>query len=80
MIFLLTFIQDEAFELGTQWAKLYEHDSPSQKLILELMDTCFLVNVVHNDFLDSEAIFKPFFKAGAEYKALKSKTTAVNGH
>jgi methylenetetrahydrofolate reductase (NADPH) len=44
------------------------------------MDTSFLVNVVHNDFHDSEAIFKPFYKAGAEYLASKSKTTAVNGH
>ncbi len=33
------------------------------------MDTCFLVNVVHNDFHDPDAIFKPFFRAGAEYKA-----------
>ena len=42
------------------------------------MDTFFLVNVVHNDFHDSEAIFKPFLKAGAEFLA-KSKT-AINGH
>jgi len=72
--------KDEAFELGAQWAKLYEHDSPSQKLISGFMNTSFLVNVVHNDFHDADAIFRPFFKAGAEYQASKSKTTAVNGH
>jgi len=44
------------------------------------MDTCFLVNVVHNDFKDPEGIFKPFYQAGAEYVAAKSKSTAVNGH
>jgi methylenetetrahydrofolate reductase (NADPH) len=44
------------------------------------MEDCFLVNVVHNDFHDSEAIFKPFFKAGAEYAAAKTNSTAVNGH
>jgi hypothetical protein len=27
------------------------------------------MNVVHNDFTDPEAIFKPFFKAGEEYAA-----------
>jgi methylenetetrahydrofolate reductase (NADPH) len=75
-----TSIKDEAFELGAQWAKLYEHNSPSQKLISEFMDTSFLVNVVHNDFHDADAIFRPFYKAGAEYLASKPKATAVNGH
>ena len=77
---LTQFLQDEAFELGTQWPKLYEHDSPSQKLISEFMETSFLVNVVHNDFHDADAIFRPFFKAGAEYSAVKSKSITVNGH
>ncbi|KAF9525328.1 methylenetetrahydrofolate reductase-domain-containing protein [Crepidotus variabilis] len=72
--------KDEAFELGTQWANLYEHNSPTQKLINEVMDTWFLVNVVHNDFHDRDAIFKPFFKAGAESKTLHSKPNGVNGH
>ncbi|KAH9479434.1 Methylenetetrahydrofolate reductase 1 [Psilocybe cubensis] len=72
--------KDEAFELGAQWAKLYEHDSPSNKLIADFMETSFLVNVVHNDFHDPDAIFRPFYKAGAEYLAQKSKSTAVNGH
>lgn len=47
------------------------------------MDTCYLVNVVHNDFHAPDAIFEPFFKAGAEYAA-QHKTEAaqpqVNGH
>lgn len=33
------------------------------------METSCLVNVVHNDFHDPEAIFEPFFKAGADYAA-----------
>jgi methylenetetrahydrofolate reductase (NADPH) len=53
-------------------------------VISELMDTCFLVNVVHNDFHDSEAIFEPFFKAGAEYAATQNKSGSAqpqtNGH
>ncbi|TFK75021.1 methylenetetrahydrofolate reduct [Pluteus cervinus] len=70
--------KDEAFELGQQWANLYEPDSPSRKLISDLMDACFLVNVVQNDFQDPEAIFAPFWKAGADYAA--SKPTSVNSH
>jgi methylenetetrahydrofolate reductase (NADPH) len=72
--------KDEAFELGQQWASLYEPDSPSRKLIWELMETSFLVNVVHNDFHQSEAIFEPFFKAGVEYIAKKGATPTIGGH
>jgi len=57
--------KDEAFELGCQWANLYEPTSPSRALIRNIMDTHFLVNVVHNDFKDPEAIFRPFFRIGA---------------
>ncbi|KAF9454259.1 methylenetetrahydrofolate reduct [Macrolepiota fuliginosa MF-IS2] len=70
--------KDEAFELGKQWAAMYEPNSVSHKLISGLMETSLLVNVVHNDFHDTEAIFKPFLKAGAEFRA-KSKPQ-VNGH
>ncbi|KAF9461211.1 methylenetetrahydrofolate reductase-domain-containing protein [Collybia nuda] len=72
--------KDEAFELGQQWAKLYDPESPSRKLISDLMENSLLVNVVHNDFHDSTAIFEPFFKAGAEYIAIQSNTTPANGH
>lgn len=59
-------IQDEAFELGYRWASVYEVNSISRKLIQDMMDNFFLVNVVHNDFKDPQAIFHPFFKVGAE--------------
>ncbi|KAK7012232.1 methylenetetrahydrofolate reductase [Favolaschia claudopus] len=78
--------KDEAYELGQQWARLYDAGSPSRKVISELMETSFLVNVVHNDFHNPEAIFEPFFKAGAEYAAMDKKDSAqprvngVNGH
>ncbi|TRM65570.1 methylenetetrahydrofolate reductase-domain-containing protein [Schizophyllum amplum] len=61
--------KDEAYELGQQWAKVYGPDHPSYKLITELMDTWYLVNVVHNDFQDRNAIFQPFIKAGEEFAA-----------
>lgn len=55
--------QDEAFELGMQWSKLYDLHSPSQTLIADVMESWTLVNVVHNDFRDPEAIFAPFYRA-----------------
>ncbi|KAF8576478.1 methylenetetrahydrofolate reduct [Ramaria rubella] len=59
--------KDEAFELGYQWANVYDPTSPSRNLIRDMMDTFFLVNVVHNDFKDAQAIFQPFFKVGAAH-------------
>ncbi|EGN96732.1 hypothetical protein SERLA73DRAFT_161762 [Serpula lacrymans var. lacrymans S7.3] len=61
--------KDEAYELGVQWANFYDAGSPSHQLISEIMETSFLVNVVHNDFTLPNAIFEPFFKAGEEYAA-----------
>ena len=41
------------------------------------MDNAFLVNVVHNDFKDADAIFKPFIAAGESYKNKQSTTSEV---
>jgi methylenetetrahydrofolate reductase (NADPH) len=48
------------------------------------MDTYFLVNVVHNDFKDIEATFRPFFRVGEivaaeSHKQLKGIVNG-NGH
>ncbi|EIW79327.1 methylenetetrahydrofolate reduct [Coniophora puteana RWD-64-598 SS2] len=59
--------KDEAYELGMKWADIYQKDSQAHKTITGIMGTSYLVNVVHNDFKDPEAIFQPFFKAGEEY-------------
>ncbi|CCL98595.1 uncharacterized protein FIBRA_00597 [Fibroporia radiculosa] len=63
--------KDEAYELGRQWSKYYEPESQTRKLIDDIMETYYLVNVVHNDYKKPEAIFEPFFKAGAEFTALQ---------
>ena len=52
--------KDEAFELGYQWSDYYKQGSTSHDLIKQIMDTHFLVNVVHNDFKNGQDIFKPF--------------------
>jgi methylenetetrahydrofolate reductase (NADPH) len=70
---LLNFLlQDEAYELGQQWANLYDSHSPSHKLICDTFQRSLLVNVVHNDYKRADAIFEPFFKAAEEYAAKHS--------
>jgi methylenetetrahydrofolate reductase (NADPH) len=71
-------VQDEAYELGYQWAKVYDAGSPSRKFIVGMMNTALLVNIVHNDFHDQNKIFEPFFKLEEELGS--QAATAPNGH
>lgn len=52
--------KDEAFELWSQWGKLYDSGSDSEKLFANIRDNWFLVNVVDNDFTSSNKIFEIF--------------------
>ena len=54
--------KDEAYELGNQWSNIYKPNSESQNLIRDIMNSYFLVNVVHNDFKNGQDIFKPFLE------------------
>ncbi|KAG2042586.1 methylenetetrahydrofolate reductase-domain-containing protein [Suillus americanus] len=69
--------KDEAYELGVKWANVYEAETPSRKLMMGIFESSYLVNVVHNDFKDPQAIFGPFFKAGAEYTAQHTNGSAA---
>ncbi|KIX93554.1 uncharacterized protein Z520_10732 [Fonsecaea multimorphosa CBS 102226] len=60
--------KDEAFRLGQDWAKCYPAGSGSRKLIEKIMDECYLVNIVNNDFHQNKEIFKVF--EGLETKDL----------
>jgi len=55
--------KDEAYEIGRRWAAFYEPESPTRRLLEHVFDTYFLVNVVHNDFKQPNAIFEPFLAA-----------------
>ncbi|GAA93542.1 uncharacterized protein L969DRAFT_89200 [Mixia osmundae IAM 14324] len=69
--------KDEAFELGSQWAKLYPAESASRELISSFFDNCYLINIVDNDYRNSSktAIFR-FFD---EQKLSTSRTASTNG-
>jgi methylenetetrahydrofolate reductase (NADPH) len=68
--------KDEAYELGQQWASFYDEGSAAGEFIKSFFDTSLLVNVVHNDFRQPDAIFEPFTRAAADYAAQQS---AQNG-
>ncbi|KAL9137450.1 MAG: hypothetical protein Q9175_001339 [Cornicularia normoerica] len=68
--------KDEAYQLGTDWARCYPASSPSRQLIDSIMDTWYLINIVDNDFHQTHAIFSLF--EGLEVEDLDK--SSVNGH
>lgn len=52
--------KDEAFELWNEWARIYDRESDSAKLMLDIMNNWYLINIVHNDFQDENGIWRLF--------------------
>ncbi|TAQ83236.1 hypothetical protein B7494_g8438 [Chlorociboria aeruginascens] len=52
--------KDEAFRLGMDWAHCHSSLSPSRHLIQEMMESWYLVNIVHNDFHHTHGLFSLF--------------------
>jgi len=52
--------KDEAFRLGQDWSRCYASFTGSRKLIDTIMDECYLVNIVNNDFHQTMEIFNIF--------------------
>ncbi|KAJ3224928.1 hypothetical protein HK099_007648 [Clydaea vesicula] len=52
--------KDEAFQLWKQWGGIYPDDSPSSKIISEVYNNWYLMNVVDNNYKDKESIFEVF--------------------
>ena len=49
--------KDEAFSLWiNDWAHIYETESESYKLLNEIYDTYYLVNIVDNNFVDGDIL------------------------
>lgn len=53
--------RDEFYHLGQEWSKCYEENSESRRLIKDISENWYLVNIVHNDFRQDQGIF-PLFK------------------
>ncbi|CAO1631717.1 unnamed protein product [Sympodiomycopsis kandeliae] len=83
--------KDEAYEIGRNWARVYEDKSKSRRMLERIFGEedndedgaqsddesgWFLVNVVHNDYKKPDAIFKPFL-AAVEPETVASATAAL---
>ncbi|KAI9824117.1 MAG: hypothetical protein M1832_002187 [Thelocarpon impressellum] len=52
--------KDEAYRLGSDWAHCHAASSPSRHLIESMMETWYLMNIVHNDFHETRGLFSLF--------------------
>ncbi|KAK5119590.1 hypothetical protein LTR85_007419 [Meristemomyces frigidus] len=70
--------RDEFYHLGSEWAKCYDEGSESRKLIREITESWYLVNIVDNDFRNERGIY-PLFE-GLQVEGVESSPkAAVNG-
>ncbi|KAL1874756.1 hypothetical protein VTK73DRAFT_233 [Phialemonium thermophilum] len=58
---------EEAFSIWTEWAKVYARGSPSQRLLESTRDDLWLVNIIHHDFVEKDALWN-FLLKGEEDK------------
>ncbi|KAL5455864.1 hypothetical protein PMIN06_004241 [Paraphaeosphaeria minitans] len=52
--------KDEFYRLGQQWANCHASISPSRYVIEDVMDTWYLINIVHNNFQEENGLFPLF--------------------
>jgi len=71
--------KDEFYRLGSDWANCYADSTPSRHLISTMMDTWYLVNIVHNDFHVEDGIF-PLFDGLSVPDAEKPFSGSTNGY
>ncbi|EMC93335.1 hypothetical protein BAUCODRAFT_237275 [Baudoinia panamericana UAMH 10762] len=69
--------RDEFYHLGQEWSKCYDEESESRRLINEITESWFLVNIVNNDFREKRGIF-PLFE-GLRVEGVKGEERMVNG-
>jgi methylenetetrahydrofolate reductase (NADPH) len=72
--------RDEFYYLGSEWSKCYDENSESRRLIKEISETWYLVNIVHNDFRKARPIFDLFDGLSAPGIDEEKSSKLINGH
>jgi len=54
--------QEEAFEIWTEWSRLYPLRSASRQLLQQISDESWLVSLIHHDYKDPEALWRFLLK------------------
>lgn len=57
LIFFLV-LQEEAFDIWTEWSLLYPRNAPSRKLLEGIANEWWLVSLIHHDYKDQDALWR----------------------
>ncbi len=49
---------DEAFSIWREWQRVYQPNSATSKLLGEIRKDYWLVNIIHHDYIEKEALWK----------------------
>ena len=74
--------RDEFYHLGSEWSKCYDEGSEARRLIKEITESWYLVNIVNNDFRQRGGItslFDGLRVPGIDSKPLTNGAVHVNG-
>ncbi|KAJ9098057.1 hypothetical protein QFC19_006492 [Naganishia cerealis] len=63
--------KEEAFEIWTEWSRLYPLRSASRKLLQGIADNAWLVSVIHHDYKDPEGLWR--FLLGDDYEEVRQE-------
>ncbi|KAJ9093588.1 hypothetical protein QFC20_007098 [Naganishia adeliensis] len=63
--------KEEAFEIWTEWSRLYPQRSASRKILQGIADNAWLVSVIYHDYKDPEGLWR--FLLGDDYEAVRQK-------
>ncbi|KAL7422693.1 methylenetetrahydrofolate reductase 1 [Cryptotrichosporon argae] len=50
--------KEEAFEIWSEWARLYPRDSPAHRLLDGIGNEWWLVSLIHHDYKDADALWR----------------------
>ena len=53
---------EEAFGIWGEWAKVYGKGSESEKMLHKLQDDLWLVNIIHHDYVEQDALWDTLLK------------------
>jgi methylenetetrahydrofolate reductase (NADPH) len=54
----LTSLQEEAFDIWSEWSLLYPRLSPARKLLEGIAGEWWLVSLIHHDYKDAGALWR----------------------
>jgi hypothetical protein len=58
LLLRLRTMQEEAFEIWTEWSRLYPLRSASRQLLQQISEESWLVSLIHHDYKDTEALWR----------------------